>query len=170
MITSCLYQFYNKAWCYSRTVIACTKFWISLRLNGTGWHPAPFNPRQNHLAEHFGASTSFQFLRRLKSLNERGRRHNINEVFHIMVLWFWVSFTSRDEKDWQHKFLRTLCHILIKRISVLSRFIFLGTNQLMGGGYGGVKPPPKGLIKAKFTYLLHFFSFLDQTCQIDYGC
>ena len=36
--------------------------------------------------------------------------------------------------------------------------------------HGGAKPPPKGLIKAKFTYLLHFFSFLDQTCQIDYGC
>ena len=32
------------------------------------------------------------------------------------------------------------------------------------------KPPSKGLIKAKFTYLLHFFSFLDQTCQIDYDC
>ena len=31
-------------------------------------------------------------------------------------------------------------------------------------------PPPKGLIKAKFTYFLHFFSFLDQTCQIDYDC
>ena len=29
---------------------------------------------------------------------------------------------------------------------------------------------PKGLIKAKFTYLLHLFSFLDQTCQIDYRC
>ena len=28
----------------------------------------------------------------------------------------------------------------------------------------------KYLIKAKFTYLLHFFSFLDQACQIDYDC
>ena len=28
----------------------------------------------------------------------------------------------------------------------------------------------KCLIKAKFTYLLHFFSFLDQACQIDYDC
>ena len=36
--------------------------------------------------------------------------------------------------------------------------------------HGGAKPPSKGLIKATFTYLLHFFSFLDQTCQIDYGC
>ena len=36
--------------------------------------------------------------------------------------------------------------------------------------HGAVKPPSKGLIKATFTYLLHFFSFLDQTCQIDYGC
>ena len=27
---------------------------------------------------------------------------------------------------------------------------------------------PKGLIKAKFTYFWHFFSFLDQTFQIDY--
>ena len=26
------------------------------------------------------------------------------------------------------------------------------------------------VIKAKFTYLLHLFSFLDQTCQIDYRC
>ena len=25
-------------------------------------------------------------------------------------------------------------------------------------------------IKAKLTYLLHFFSFLDQTCQIDCDC
>ena len=31
-------------------------------------------------------------------------------------------------------------------------------------------PPPKGLIKAKFMYFSHFFSFLDQTCQIDYNC
>ena len=31
-------------------------------------------------------------------------------------------------------------------------------------------PHPKRLIKAKFTYLLHFPSFLDQTCQIDYDC
>ena len=29
-------------------------------------------------------------------------------------------------------------------------------------------PHPKRLIKAKFTYLLHFSSFLDQTCLIDY--
>ena len=36
--------------------------------------------------------------------------------------------------------------------------------------YGGAKPPPKGLIKAKFTYFSHFFLFLDQTCQIDYDC
>ena len=35
---------------------------------------------------------------------------------------------------------------------------------------GGARPPPKGLIKATFTYLLHFVSFLDETCQIDYGC
>ena len=36
---------------------------------------------------------------------------------------------------------------------------------------GQTTPPPrKGLIKAKFTYFLHFFSFLDQTCQIDYDC
>ena len=35
---------------------------------------------------------------------------------------------------------------------------------------GVAKPPPKGLIKAKFTYLLHFVTFLDQTCQIDYDC
>ena len=34
----------------------------------------------------------------------------------------------------------------------------------------GPNHPPKGLIKAKFTYFLHFFSFLDQTCQIDYDC
>ena len=34
----------------------------------------------------------------------------------------------------------------------------------------GPNNPPKGLIKAIFTYLLHFFSFLDQTCQIDYDC
>ena len=34
----------------------------------------------------------------------------------------------------------------------------------------GQTTPPKGLIKAKFTYFLHFFSFLDQTCQIDYDC
>ena len=34
----------------------------------------------------------------------------------------------------------------------------------------GAKPPLKCLIKAKFTYLLHFFSFLGQTCQIDYDC
>ena len=36
--------------------------------------------------------------------------------------------------------------------------------------HSGAKPPPEGLIKAKFTYFLHFFSFLDQTCQIDYDC
>ena len=36
--------------------------------------------------------------------------------------------------------------------------------------HSGAKPPPKGLIKAKFTYFLHFFSFLDQTCLIDYDC
>ena len=36
--------------------------------------------------------------------------------------------------------------------------------------HGGAKPPPKGLIRAKFTYFLHFFSFLHQTCQIDYDC
>ena len=35
---------------------------------------------------------------------------------------------------------------------------------------GQTTPPRKGLIKAKFTYFLHFFSFLDQTCQIDYDC
>ena len=33
--------------------------------------------------------------------------------------------------------------------------------------HSGAKPPPKGLIKAKFTSFLHFFSFLD---QIDYDC
>ena len=32
------------------------------------------------------------------------------------------------------------------------------------------KPLLKCLIKAKFTYLLHFFSFLDKACQIDYDC
>ena len=32
------------------------------------------------------------------------------------------------------------------------------------------KPLLKCLIKAKFTYLLHFLSFRDQTCQIDYDC
>ena len=36
--------------------------------------------------------------------------------------------------------------------------------------HGGAKSRPKGLITAKFTYFLHFFSFLDQTCQIDYDC
>ena len=36
--------------------------------------------------------------------------------------------------------------------------------------HSGAKAPRKGLIKAKFTYFLHFFSFLDQTCQIDYDC
>ena len=37
--------------------------------------------------------------------------------------------------------------------------------------HGKAKPPLKYcIIKAKFTYLLHFFSFLDQTCQIDYDC
>ena len=36
--------------------------------------------------------------------------------------------------------------------------------------HGGAKPPLKCIIKAKFTYLLHFFSFLDQTCQIDFDC
>ena len=36
--------------------------------------------------------------------------------------------------------------------------------------HSGTKPPRKGLIQAKFTYFLHFFSFLDQTCQIDYDC
>ena len=30
---------------------------------------------------------------------------------------------------------------------------------------GPNKPPPEGLIKAKFRYLLHFFLFLNQTCQ-----
>ena len=34
----------------------------------------------------------------------------------------------------------------------------------------GPNHPPKGLIKAKFMYFSHFFSFLDQTCQIDYNC
>ena len=34
----------------------------------------------------------------------------------------------------------------------------------------GPNHPPKGLIMAKFAYLLHFFLFLDQTCQIDYDC
>ena len=43
----------------------------------------------------------------------------------------------------------------------------LAKNEFL---HGGAKPPPKGLIKAKFTYFLHFFSFLDQTCQIDYDC
>ena len=36
--------------------------------------------------------------------------------------------------------------------------------------HGGAKLPLKCIIKAKFTYLLHFFSFLDQTCQIDVDC
>ena len=36
--------------------------------------------------------------------------------------------------------------------------------------HGGAKPPLKCFIKAKIKYLLHFFSFLDQTCQIDYDC
>ena len=34
----------------------------------------------------------------------------------------------------------------------------------------GPKTTPQTSIKAKFTYLLHFFSFLGQTCQIDYDC
>ena len=36
--------------------------------------------------------------------------------------------------------------------------------------HGGAKTTPQMSIKAKFTYLLHFFSFLGQTCQIDYDC
>ena len=32
------------------------------------------------------------------------------------------------------------------------------------------KAPLKCLIKAKCTYLLHFFSFLDEACHIDYDC
>ena len=34
----------------------------------------------------------------------------------------------------------------------------------------GPKTTSQMSIKAKFTYLLHFFSFLGQTCQIDYDC
>ena len=34
----------------------------------------------------------------------------------------------------------------------------------------GPNQPPKGLFKATFTYFLHFFSFLDQTCQTDFDC
>ena len=88
MITSCLYQFYNMAWWYSSVVIAYTKYFDIII------HPVPFNPLQSHSAEHFAcqsSTTSCQFLQRLKSLNERGRRHNINEIFHIMALWFWVA-------------------------------------------------------------------------------
>ena len=36
--------------------------------------------------------------------------------------------------------------------------------------HSGAKPPLKCIIKAKFTYLLHFFSFLDQTYHIDFDC
>ena len=34
--------------------------------------------------------------------------------------------------------------------------------------HAGAKPPLKSVIQAKFVYLLHFSSFLDQTCQIDF--
>ena len=36
--------------------------------------------------------------------------------------------------------------------------------------HGGAKPPLKCFIKAKIKYLSHFFSFLDETWQIDYDC
>ena len=43
-----------------------------------------------------------------------------------------------------------------------------------GFGYfelqAGAKPPHKSVIQAKFTYLLHFSSFLGQTCQVDFNC
>ena len=60
MITSCLYQFYNMAWCYSSMVIAYTKYLdIIVR-------PVPFNPLQSHSAEHFACQI---------------KQHNIMPVF-----------------------------------------------------------------------------------------
>ena len=54
MITSCLYQFYNMAWCYSSVVIAYTKYLDTII------HPVSFNPLQNHSAEHFACHIAVQ--------------------------------------------------------------------------------------------------------------
>ena len=82
MITSCLL---SVAWCFSSTAIAYhTKFWISLYIQ------SHFNPLQNHSAEHLVCHVMYhdvmQFFAAARSPNERGRRHNINEDFYIVVL------------------------------------------------------------------------------------
>ena len=77
--------------------MAYTKFWIS------------FNPLQNHSAEHFAylallsSTISCKFLQHLI-----GCYTNAGDVLtsmKIFTLFFWVSFTSTDEKDSQHRFL-----------------------------------------------------------------
>ena len=63
------------AWCYSRMVIAYTKY-LDIII-----YPVPLNPLQNHSAEHFACHIKQHnitpVLQRLKSLNERARRYNI---------------------------------------------------------------------------------------------
>ena len=68
----------------------------------------------------------------------------------------WIEFKYHSTQKASYRIKRVLIHILgCYVVKLIAR---------------RGKTTPKGLIKAKFTYLLHFFSFLDQTCQIDYGC
>ena len=66
---------------------ACTTFWIPLYIQ------SHFNPLQNHFAEHFACHVKYHDLMPFFAAAQvakwtRGRRHNINEDFYIVVLRF----------------------------------------------------------------------------------
>ena len=82
-------------------------FWISLYIQ------SHFNPLQNNSAEHLACHVKVATPVFAAAQVAKRTRETSMKIFTRLIC---VSFTLRDEKDWQHGLLRTLCHILISTI------------------------------------------------------
>ena len=82
-------------------------FWISLYIQ------SHFNPLQNNSAEHLACHVKVATPVFAAAQVAKRTRETSMKIFTRLIC---VSFTPRDEKDWQHRLLRTLCHILISTI------------------------------------------------------
>ena len=83
------------------------KVWISLYIQ------SHFKPLQNKSAKHLACHVKVATPVFAAAQVAKRTRETSMKIFTRLI---YVSFTPRDEKDWQHRLLRTLCHILISNI------------------------------------------------------
>lgn len=87
--------------------LSAQKFWIPSYIQSL------FNPLQNNSAEHLVCHVKVATPVFSAAQVAKPTLVTSMKIFTRLIC---VSFTPRDEKDWQHGFLRTLCHILISNI------------------------------------------------------